>query len=137
MCGRNATRQFTKRFADCFVGAPCSRGTFYAPFCLRYCVSPLPHGNRLVKATRLTANLGYDVFPDKSLQTIILIKFALVYVFSNAMSFYSSKLHKLKMLFSSSSYCSVQHFPKRSIFSGQYSISFEKRRTNSMRSCCV
>ena len=24
-----------------------------------------------------------------------------------------------------------------SIFSGQYSISFEKRRTNSMRSCCV
>ena len=38
-----------------FVGTPCSRGTFYAPFCHSYCVSPLPHGNRLVKAIRLGA----------------------------------------------------------------------------------
>ena len=51
--------------------------------------------------------------------------------------FYSVRLHRLKILLSKSSYCSVQHFSKRSIFSGQYSISFEKRRTNSMRSCCV
>ena len=49
-----------ERFDGCFVGAPCSRGAFYVPYCLTYCVSPLPHGNRLVKATRLTANLGYD-----------------------------------------------------------------------------
>ena len=51
--------------------------------------------------------------------------------------FYSVRLHRLKILLSKSSYCSAQHFSKRSIFSGQYSISFEKRRTNSMRSCCV
>ena len=44
---------YEKPFGDGFVGAPCSRGAFHAFFCLRYCVSPLPHGNRLVKAIHL------------------------------------------------------------------------------------
>ena len=38
---------------DDFVGAPCSRGAFYAPSYLSYLESPLPHGNRLVKFIRL------------------------------------------------------------------------------------
>ena len=44
---------YEKPFGDGFVGAPCSRGAFHAPYCRGYCVSPLPHGNCLVKASHL------------------------------------------------------------------------------------
>ena len=44
---------YEKPFGDGFVGAPCSRGAFYVVSSKVYCVSPLPHGNRLVKHIRL------------------------------------------------------------------------------------